>query len=226
MRFSDSCFQFARSLFRRGFERQVPFIHHDDHRAAGLLRVPRDVGIARGHSGACVHDQQRNVGLFEMPPRHDHAQFLSDEFCLALAANPGRVHEAIGTLPAAHDGVHGVARGSRHVGDDRALRARQPIEHCRFPDVGPPDDRDVDLAGRFRLFRWGRTIFKVPGCGLYLEPARSGDGVEQFVDAVTVFRRNGKHVVRKLVERRRERFLHLRIDFVCDDRQRLASAAQ
>ena len=67
---------------------------------------------------------------------------------------------------------------------------------------------------------------------LFLVHSRGGvrdalrDGLQQFVEAVAVFRRNGKHIVRKLVERRGERFLHLRVDFVRQDRQRLPCAAQ
>ena len=54
----------------------------------------------------------------------------------------------------------------------------------------------------------------------------SCNGVQQIVEAVAVFRRHREHIVRKLVERRGERFLHLRIDFVRDDRHRLARATQ
>ena len=52
------------------------------------------------------------------------------------------------------------------------------------------------------------------------------DGFEQRVHAIAMFRRNRKDIVRKLVKRRRQRFLHLRIDFVRHNRQRLAGAAQ
>ena len=50
--------------------------------------------------------------------------------------------------------------------------------------------------------------------------------VEQIVKAVPMLRRHRKHIFRQLVKRRRQRFLHLRVDFVRQNRQRLSSAAQ
>ena len=41
-----------------------------------------------------------------------------------------------------------------------------------------------------------------------------------------MLRRHRKHIVRKLVKRRGERFLHLRVDFVRQNRQRLPCAPQ
>ena len=65
----------------------------------------------------------------------------------------------------------------------------EAIEHRRFPDVGPPDDRHVDLLvlvlGGRRFFRSGPAA-----------PVRR-DRFEQRVETVAVLRRHGKHIVRK-----------------------------
>ena len=53
---------------------------------------------------------------------------------------------------------------------------------------------------------------------------RQVGAIEQSVHADAVLRRNRKHIVRKLVKRRGQRFLHLRVHFVGKDRQRLPCA--
>ena len=84
----------------------------------------------------CIDNQHGDVRLLQVTPRHDHAQFFRDKFRLSLAAYPGCIDEAVGTLPAwVHVSVHGVARRSRHVGDDgqRSAPARRLsiVETCR-----------------------------------------------------------------------------------------------
>ena len=59
-----------------------------------------------------------------------------------------------------------------------------------------------------------------------MKPVGRRDGLQQRVKAIAVLRRNWKDVVRKLVKRRGERFLHLRIDFVGQNCQGFAGAAQ
>ena len=71
------------------------------------------------------------------------------------------------------------------------------------------------------LLRRRRFLFDRPGGA---ETRR--DRFQQRVKSVAVLRRHRKHIVRKLVKRRRKRFLHLRINFVCQYRQRFSCAPQ
>ena len=44
------------------------------------------------------------------------------------------------------NGVHGVARGARHVVNHRSFLADELIEERRFPNIGSTDDGDVECA--------------------------------------------------------------------------------
>ena len=140
-------------FFRRGFERQVPFVHHDNHGAAGLVGVARDVGVARGHSQA-----RRPRSAAPRRPVPDAAAPSSRSIfrrrdCLALAANSGRIHKAVGaSAVAAPPYPRRRAWCPAYRETMAALRARKPVEQRRFADVGPADNRDVDRNFVARLF--------------------------------------------------------------------------
>jgi hypothetical protein len=157
--------------------------------------------------------------LFQVPARHHHAHFFGHKIRLALAANPSRVHEPVRALSVPHYRIHGIARRPGNIRNNGPIHAREAIEHGRFPDVRPPDDRHVDLLV---LFLGGRRFFLLrPGSA---EPRRYR--FKQRVKSIAVLRRHGKHIVRKPVKWRGERFLHLRVYFVGKDRQRLPCAPQ
>ncbi len=79
---------------------------------------------------------------------HDYGKFFREEMRLALAANSGGIHEAIGAAVALDYGIHGVARGAGHGRNNRAIGAGEAIEQCGFSDVGPADDGDLNCVER------------------------------------------------------------------------------
>src|SRR5262245_27626136 len=130
----------------------VPFVDDDNDRATGLVRVPGDVGVERGHAFDRVDQEQRDIGAFDVLARHDDRKLLLHPGRLALAANAGGVYQPEPDLLAAFPdlrfkhAVYGVARRARDVRNDHALLPEQFVDQRRFADVRTPDDRDVDLA--------------------------------------------------------------------------------
>ena len=102
-----------RGFLLRGFERQVPFVHRDDHRPARLLGVARDGRVVRRDAHRPVHHQHRDVRALQVPPRHDHAQFFGDQLRLALAANSRGVEKTVRLAVALDHRIHRVARRAR-----------------------------------------------------------------------------------------------------------------
>src|SRR4029079_13160906 len=62
----------------------------------------------------------------------------------AFAAEAGGVDELKGPFPALDERVDRVARRSRHLRDDRALLADEPVVERRLADVRPTEDRDAN----------------------------------------------------------------------------------
>ena len=128
-----------------------------------------------------------------------------------------------------HNRIHGIDRGSRNIGNDGALRPGEAIEQRGFTDVRASNDGDIDLCGRSWLVPFLGIFFEIIGLGLcFYEWGVEFfcKGLEQRVETIAMFRRNRINVFRKLVKRRGQRFLHLGIDFVGQNCERLARAAQ
>ena len=121
---------------------QVPLVQHDDDRGAGGVDPLGEALVLVGHAVGGVDHEQRGVGAVDGLERADQAEVLGRLVDAAAAAHAGGVDEAQRAVVGLDDGVDGVARGARHVVDDRALVADQPVEQRRLPDVGAPDDRD------------------------------------------------------------------------------------
>src|SRR5579872_294399 len=49
---------------------QVPLVDDDDNRTAGLVRIASDGSIQLAHPFGGINDEQRDVGRFQMLPRH------------------------------------------------------------------------------------------------------------------------------------------------------------
>ena len=63
----------ARGSQARCSHRQIPLVHHNHYRAAGLLRVAGDRGVTLRDAVFSIDDQQRNVAAFQAASRHHHA---------------------------------------------------------------------------------------------------------------------------------------------------------
>ena len=114
--------------------------------AAGLLGLAGDRRVLIGRAFDRVDDQHRHVRLLDRAPRDHHADALRAG--PLRATRPGRRMPAVSTIRNVRlchlsTRIDRVARRPRHVADDRALFAQQPIEQRRLADVRPADDGDA-----------------------------------------------------------------------------------
>src|SRR5208283_1895435 len=109
--------RFAVSSFV-GYE--VPLVNDDDHRAPTLVGVASDGGITGGYAFGRIDHHQRNVGSFEVLACHHHGKLLRHELGFTFAADSGGVDEAVAMAVVFDHFVHGIARGTRDGGNDRA----------------------------------------------------------------------------------------------------------
>jgi hypothetical protein len=121
---------------------QVPFVHDDHDAAPGPVGLAADRGVLIGGAGAGVDDERDDVGIGDRLLGERDA----DHFDLAAAADAsgpahaGRVDDS--KMPPVPDQrrINRVARGARHVADEHAFLAKEPIHERRLSDVGTADD--------------------------------------------------------------------------------------
>src|SRR6202041_810504 len=117
----------------------------------------------------------------------------------------------VGNAIVLHDGINRVARGSGNRGDDGAFFADQLIEQRGLADVGAADDSEIHVLYRRRGFAFGHLV---------------GEGVEQHINAETVFGGDGENFVTQFVKLRSEfDGLLRRVHFINGNDGRLAGAA-
>ena len=119
------------------------------------------VASLAGHAFGRVDHQQRHVRGFQMPPRHDHAQFFRHQLRLALAPDSRRIDKAQRVALELHYFVDRVARGARDRRHDGARGPSERVEQRRFADIRPPDDRHRSFA--LLKFAVGADFFLVRG---------------------------------------------------------------
>src|ERR1019366_7219357 len=126
---------------------EVPLVHHDNDRPAGLVGVAADVGVEGGDAFGGVEDEERDVGGFEVLAGHDHRQLLGHELGLALAADAGGVDEAEVVAGAGDDLVYSIPSCTGYRADDGAGGSGEGVEQGGFADVGAADDGDAGFVG-------------------------------------------------------------------------------
>src|SRR5579875_1041404 len=133
-----ACFLLLLGVSPRGFKRQIPFVHHDDDRAAGLLGVAGDGRVMRGDADGRIRDKERDIGALEMPARHDDAQFFGDQLGLPFSADARGIEESI-RLAVVFDDVSTMSRVV--PGSDETIERSAPtsrLSKVDFPTFGRP----------------------------------------------------------------------------------------
>ncbi len=151
--------------FAGGFDGEIPFVHHDDDTATGLLGVVGDLRVALGDALFAIDDEERDVSAFETAAGHHDAELFGDERGLAFAADAGGVDEIVEMAVVLDFGVDGIHRGTGNGRDDGAFLADEAIQKRRFADVGAADDGD--LHGAIRIVVGGFAGEFVFGFGVF-----------------------------------------------------------
>ena len=124
--------------------RDIPFREHRQRRAARLARDVGDGEILLDDSLGRIEQHERDVGPLRRLSARSSRVVLDPLPLLAAAPQAGSVDEHEGRLAPLQHRVDRVARRARHLGDDDALPADEPVEERRFADVRAPEDRDAD----------------------------------------------------------------------------------
>ena len=123
--------------------------------SAGVLRGAGNRAVLIGRADGRVDHEHDDVGALDRALRQQHA----DRFDLRLRhlaglANAGGIDDAERPPMPLQQRIHRIARRPRHLGDDHAIFAQQPIHQRRLAGVRTADDRD---RGFLRLRFLGST---------------------------------------------------------------------
>ena len=114
-------------------------------------RAARDVGhvqVLLGDALGGVDQDERDVGAARGLERAHLAPELDLLALRAVAAQAGRVDQAVDAVAALEADVDRVARRARDLADDRALLVAERVQQRRLADVRAAEDDDADLVGR------------------------------------------------------------------------------
>ncbi len=130
----------------RSYGRQpVPFVGHDDQRAAAFEHQSEQADVLLGHAVVCIQHGDHDLRLLDGLQRLDDAEFLDRLVHARLAANAGRIDQQVLAIVALERHGDAVPRRAGLIEDDEPLFAQQSIRERRFANVGSTDDGDAQL---------------------------------------------------------------------------------
>jgi len=97
---------------------QIPLVHHDDGRLAGLVRHACHLGVLIGDALLGVDENQTHIRPLNGHGGPQHAVLFDVLLHLGSAAHTGGVDEHEGSLIVFKAGVDGIPGSSGHVADD------------------------------------------------------------------------------------------------------------
>ena len=147
-------FDFIFARLQDFFTEQIPLVHHHDARAAllddlvgDLFVLLKDAVLGVQHQHGDVAARDGFLGTLDAVKFHRVVH-------LPRLAHPGGINQNIFLAHAlGHDfkrHVHRVARGAGNRTDNDALGFRERVDDGGFADVRPPDDGELERAGRER----------------------------------------------------------------------------
>ena len=199
---------------------QIPLVRDDDDAAPGAIGFAADRRVLIGRARRRIDDERDDVGVDDGAASRPRRSPVPP--CRRARRAPARRMPAVSTMRNRRrchvsSGVDRVARRARHVADEHALFAQQPVDERRLADVRPADDGDGDsrasAARRPALARRSRSR-PASSSASSPEPEPLDDFVEQFGDARAVLGRDLEHRLEAELKELHRRRLRARLSSV------------
>ena len=126
---------------------EIPFVGDDDDAASGAIRFAADRRVLIAGAG---FRSMRSATTSASAIASLASATLTISTFPPPETRPGRRMPAVSMIRSGGDatqrGIDRIPGGARHVADEHALLAKQPVHERRLPDIGTADDRDAGLS--------------------------------------------------------------------------------